>query len=315
MTENDILKITGSNIRKFRKEKKMSMEELAKQIGVAQSSVSSWETGKTFPRSSAFVKLSQIFHKDIDEIVGTTHHEVGKVKFVNTPIDPKSNEAVDIFTLIQSFTPISFEGEVLNDEQRSRLLHIINGFLSKSLDFEKARITDTYNHPKPELLKQNKTEGAPPYISEKSIVKLPTNIRPYDDEDGGTSNIPVLGEIAAGLPIEAQENILEYRKVSNAFMSTNSDYFWLIANGHSMEPRILDGDYVLIEVCPDVRDGEIGAVLFDDDNECTLKKVYHESFRLRLESINEAPEYADFYADINRPAKIMGRAVKVEADL
>ena len=81
----------------------------------------------------------------------------------------------------------------------------------------------------------------------------------------------------------------------------------------TLEPKIPFGSYVLIEAVPDVTDGTIGAVLFQDDCQATLKKVYHEIDCLRLVSINK--EFKDQFATQDNPAAVIGQAVKVEIDL
>ncbi|MGO3823061.1 MAG: S24 family peptidase, partial [Lactococcus lactis] len=152
------------------------------------------------------------------------------------------------------------------------------------------------------------------YISRKILENftMPTNTMEYEpDED--MVDVPILGRIAAGLPLDAVENFDGTRPVPAHFLSSARDYYWLMVDGHSMEPKIPFGSYVLIEAVPDVSDGTIGAVLFHDDCQATLKKVYHEIDCLRLVSINK--EFKDQFATQDNPAAVIGQAVKVEIDL
>ncbi|MFK5291174.1 S24 family peptidase [Lactococcus lactis] len=71
--------------------------------------------------------------------------------------------------------------------------------------------------------------------------------------------------------------------------------------------------YKSISTLTAVTDGTIGAVLFHDDCQATLKKVYHEIDCLRLVSINK--EFKDQFATQDNPAAVIGQAVKVEIDL
>lgn len=80
-----------------------------------------------------------------------------------------------------------------------------------------------------------------------------------------------------------------------------------------MEPRIPDGSYVLVREQTDVENGEIAAVLLNGDEEATLKRIRKLDEILLLESINE--EYAPYIVNENNPAKIIGKAMKVEFDL
>ncbi len=130
--------------------------------------------------------------------------------------------------------------------------------------------------------------------------KLPDNVIPFPK----MKKIPLLGTIACGEPILAEENIDAYISIDE-----NSDAtFALKCKGDSMiTARIFDGDVVYIRPQPDVENGEIAAVLID--NEATLKKVYKAQNKITLSPCN--PMYADMvYTDeqLNQ-IKILGKAV------
>ena len=85
--------------------------------------------------------------------------------------------------------------------------------------------------------------------------------------------VPLVGRIACGTPITAEENIEQMVCVPSKWRST----FTLTCKGDSMEPRIHDGDLVAIRKQPEVENGEIAAVRIN--GEATLKHVYlHDSF-------------------------------------
>ena len=85
--------------------------------------------------------------------------------------------------------------------------------------------------------------------------------------------VPLIGSIACGTPITAEENIEQMVCVPSRWHST----FTLTCKGDSMEPRIHDGDLVAIRSQPEVENGEIAAVRIGE--EATLKHVYlHENF-------------------------------------
>lgn len=84
--------------------------------------------------------------------------------------------------------------------------------------------------------------------------------------------IPVIGTIACGDPILADENIIGYRYHLKDRLPKGQT-FYLTAKGDSMEPKIPDGSDVLIRMQDDVEDGEIAAVLVNGDSEATLKRV------------------------------------------
>lgn len=117
--------------------------------------------------------------------------------------------------------------------------------------------------------------------------------------------VPLLGDIACGEPILAEENVEEYVKVS---ASVKCDFI-LRCKGDSMSPRLLAGDIVLIRQQPDVTDGQIAAVLID--GEATLKHVYHLPHRGGLQLVSDNPAYTPMlYTNENCDSiRILGRAV------
>lgn len=95
--------------------------------------------------------------------------------------------------------------------------------------------------------------------------------------------IPMIGHVAAGVPIMAER---EYEEYEDDTYGISCDYV-LRVEGDSMEPRIMDGDVVYVREQPDVDDGQIAVVGVDDS--VTLKVVYHIQNGLQLISLN--PKY------------------------
>lgn len=124
--------------------------------------------------------------------------------------------------------------------------------------------------------------------------------------------VPVLGKIACGQPIDAIENIAEYRSIPKDF-KPKGELFFLEAQGDSMEPRIPNGAYVLCRKQEDVENGEIAAVLLNGDQETTLKKVIKQGNTILLQALNE--KYTPYIVDEDNPARIVGKALKVEVEL
>ena len=145
------------------------------------------------------------------------------------------------------------------------------------------------------------------YILHGESIK-PSNIHPVTP----TERIPVLGQIACGEPIDAEENIAEYRSVAKDRLPSGKA-FYLQAKGNSMEPKIPDKSYVLCREQPDVENGEIAAVLVNGDEEATLKKVIKQGNTVLLQAINE--DYAPYIINEDNPARIVGKAIHVETDL
>jgi repressor LexA len=110
--------------------------------------------------------------------------------------------------------------------------------------------------------------------------------------------LPLVGEIAAGGPLLAEENIEDYLAVPEP-LSRGGEEFLLRVKGDSMiEAGILDGDFVVVERRQDARNGEIVVALAGEDesaDEATVKRFFREDGRVRLQPENHAlePLYAD----------------------
>lgn len=115
--------------------------------------------------------------------------------------------------------------------------------------------------------------------------------------------VPLLGTIACGAPILAEQNIEDYVEVPE----TAKVDFCLRCKGESMiNARILDGDIVFIKTQQDVENGEIAAVLVED--EATLKRVYKETGRLVLMAENPAIPPMIYSGDDLNHIRILGKA-------
>ena len=123
--------------------------------------------------------------------------------------------------------------------------------------------------------------------------------------------IPVLGYVAAGLPADAIENIVDWEEIPQA-VADKGDYFGLVINGDSMEPRICKGDVVIVKKQSDVESGDIAIVIVDGD-EGTCKKVIKNQAGINLVSLN--PKYEPiFYTweEVEKlPVVINGKVVEL----
>lgn len=125
--------------------------------------------------------------------------------------------------------------------------------------------------------------------------------------------IPVLGYVRAGIPIEAVEDILDYEEISQE-MASQGEYFALSIKGDSMEPRITEGDVVIVRKQGIVENGELAVVLVNG-NDATVKKFYMNENGVTLISTN--PSYEPFYYSKEQveklPVQIIGKVVELRA--
>ena len=122
--------------------------------------------------------------------------------------------------------------------------------------------------------------------------------------------VPLIGTIAMGAPITAEQNIEKY--IPEYMMDRYADdtLFALRCKGNSMYPLIPDGAIATIRQQSDVEDGEIAAVLIN--GEATLKKVLHVGKTVVLRPAN--PEYKDIILDKDHPGTILGKMIKYEVN-
>ena len=120
----------------------------------------------------------------------------------------------------------------------------------------------------------------------------------------GNILVPVVGDIACGMPILAEENISEYIKLPVSVATKGAKYYILKAKGESMiGANINDGDYVLIRQCDTAESGQIVVALVGDEG--TLKRYYPQNNGVILHPENPAME--DIFVE---SIKIQGVAVK-----
>ena len=124
------------------------------------------------------------------------------------------------------------------------------------------------------------------------------------------ARLPLIGEIAAGGPLLAEQAIEDYVPLP---ASTKGDFLLRVKGESMLDAGILDGDLVIVQRAQDARNGEIVVALAGDDesaDEATVKTFYRERGRVRLQPENSSME--PIYAD---HVQILGRVVGVFREL
>lgn len=197
-----------NRIKEFRISLGLKQSELANLIGIRQNTLSTWETGRYEPDLDALAKMSELFGRSIDDIIG--HRPV------NSPAS-----------------------------------------------------------------------------------------------SGGTW-VPVLGDVAAGIPIEAMEDVVDYEEIDAALAATG-DFFGLRIKGSSMEPRIREGDVVIVRKQANADTGDTAVVMVNGDS-ATVKRIKKESDgSLWLLPNNPAydPQHFSTAEISSLPVNIIGKVVEL----
>jgi repressor LexA len=138
----------------------------------------------------------------------------------------------------------------------------------------------------------------------------PQEAPPAGREERDVARLPLVGQIAAGGPMLAEQDIEEYLPMPAA---TKGDFLLRVKGDSMIEAGILDGDLVIVQRAQDARNGDIVVALAGDDesaDEATVKTFYRERDRIRLQPENSALE--PIYA---QHVQILGRVVGVFREL
>lgn len=125
--------------------------------------------------------------------------------------------------------------------------------------------------------------------------------------------IPVLGDVAAGVPIEAVTDIVDYEEIDSA-MAATGEHFGLRIKGSSMEPRMVEGDVVIVRKQDTAETGDTVVVLVNGDS-ATVKKIKFTPAGIYLIPTNPSHE-VQFYSpqDVEQlPVRVIGKVVELRA--
>jgi repressor LexA len=118
------------------------------------------------------------------------------------------------------------------------------------------------------------------------------------------NGLPLVGQVAAGAPILAEENIEEYLEVPDVIGGEEGDYILQIRGESMKDAGILEGDYVIVRPSDDAANGEIVVALIGE--EATVKRIFREKDHIRLQPENEEMEPI-----LTTEAKVLGKVVGV----
>ena len=121
---------------------------------------------------------------------------------------------------------------------------------------------------------------------------------------GQGGGLPLVGQVAAGEPILAEENIEEYLEVPDVIGGEDGDYILQVRGESMKDAGIIEGDYVIVRPSDDANDGEIVVALIGE--EATVKRIFREKDHIRLQPENEEMEPI-----LTTEARVLGKVVGV----
>lgn len=197
---------------------------------------------------------------------------------------------------------------------------LIQNFLQEQLDIlnEEFEIHRLQKSQQEKAMKEMHFDKLHPYLSPKKDASLEDNanaVLEYLNKHNidNFSLIPVLGKIAAGQPLLAEEYIEGYLPVDpNIYgLTTSEELFYLLVSGDSMNQKVENGDYVLVHKQDYAEDGDIIVAIVNDDNEATLKRYKEINNQyVQLEPMSNNPIHQTRTIDLKTTKfLIVGKAI------
>lgn len=116
-----------------------------------------------------------------------------------------------------------------------------------------------------------------------------TSVQPTNEDDINTITLPVIGQVAAGEPILAEQNIVDQLPMPARFVGPGNNFILTVHGDSMINVGINDGDYLIVQESHEASNGEIVVALVNDGFEsgATVKRFYKESDHIRLQPEND----------------------------
>ncbi len=172
-------------------------------------------------------------------------------------------------------------------------------------------------------LERGYTTGLSPEMIQNIASVLDVSISELTSEENLQKNtkqtiksgqqISVLGRVAAGIPIEAIEEIIDTEEISEDLAKTG-EFFGLQIHGDSMEPRFTEGDVVIVRKQDDAESGDIViATVNGDEATCKRLRKFRDGIELVSTNLSYKPMFFTNKEILERPVKILGKVVELRA--
>ncbi|MCM1564887.1 MAG: XRE family transcriptional regulator [Dehalobacter sp.] len=303
----------GEILVRLREKKKLTQDQVANDLNIKRARYSSWENNIASPGLEYLKVLAKYFGVSLDNLAGES---ILELPFVTR----KSFKNFMEYYFPKIIMYLTANMKILSEEEKASAKKIgdivqnqssfdlMDSWQQQELVKALFEIVDSdlpIIVPKFILPDETLKEIPNSHFFLKSISEniTPLEFKPY-------TKIPVLGEIVAGLPLEAHEDILGYEDIPIE-LAKNGEYFGLKVKGDSMEPRIKKGDILIIKKQPDIDSGDIGIVLINGES-ATVKQIHKAETGITLQAWNTAYP-TKFYSNKEietLPVMILGKVVE-----
>lgn len=284
---SDFKKALGERIRKLRTEKGLSLEQVGESIGMTKSALSKVERGEVSVSFENLFGISKTLGVSLDTLAGSEPKDTGDYFFNQNwektyHFQQPKTERKSVQTLLEL-------ASTLDDSDVEMLTLFANRLKGSSF---------SEHFEEPVLSKP--TKKRPPFMDKGLVIREKNLPNHY------FVSIPLIGQVSAGLPVTAVENVEDILEIPADYLPGTGTFFALRVKGDSMvNVGIHDGELVIVRQESTAENGDI-VVAMTNDEDATVKTFYKENGHIRLQPEN------DYMEPIIVPdVRILGKVVSV----
>ena len=307
------MKPIGIRIKELRAKNNIKQEDLAKQLNMSPSMLGIIEQGRRNISDEAKIKLCQIFNCSMDYLMGLTNI-LNPKKELENKLRQLNLSSKEYDTVLNKWI-IKHEIEIpstINTKMEMANSIIFNFYMNycENQPFDTSNYEDIENIPIETLREHSNNVGdtfgnlLETLDKSKIVFEMDSNI------SENMYPIPLYGQISAGVPNWAEEELEGYFPIAPELMGiiNPKEYFFLRVNGESMNKIMKNGSLALIHKQDYIENGEIAVVLVNGDN-ATIKKFTKQDNIIVLEPESNDPEFKTQVYDKKTPIRILGKYV------
>lgn len=282
----------NERVRQLRKEKGLTMAEFAKTIGVSPGNVGDWESPKktSTPSAAALIAIANNFNISLEWLMrGIGPKEYGGESVFFNQNWEKNYHFQQVKTERKSVQTLLELASTLDDSDVEMLILFANRLKGSSF-------SEHFEEP----ILSKPTKKRPPFMDKGLVIREKNLPNHY------FVSIPLIGQVSAGLPVTAVENVEDILEIPADYLPGTGTFFALRVKGDSMiNVGIHDGELVIVRQESTAENGDI-VVAMTNDEDATVKTFYKENGHIRLQPEN------DYMEPIIVPdVRILGKVVSV----